>query len=235
MHSGVSFMSIKNIYGNLLSTLWAYIHVCVSSSPLLCAWVPLSLSRQRITCLGAMRPCIRQVELQGEFCNTWPVSLSHLCGWRKRGKDEEGESKRGSRGQGSWGGGPRKRLGVIGGMSDNEKWLREGARRTAGGAGGRRNEMTAPSYFFFLAFSLSVSFSHPSLHPCPSFLRLPGRPGWVAALLITHPFNLKGHKHKLSASKCRNIKLLRVAVVAFYWLTASLFVPVSACVVKKLW
>lgn len=39
------------------------------------------------------RPCIRQVELQGEFCNTWPVSLSHLCGWRREGtKSLEGRA-----------------------------------------------------------------------------------------------------------------------------------------------
>lgn len=47
------------------------------------------------------RPCIRQVELQGEFCNTWPVSLSHLCGLRReRRKSREGLSE-GRGGEGS--------------------------------------------------------------------------------------------------------------------------------------
>lgn len=135
----IALHEIMYKYGTILGILWVYIHcvLVVALSSVLES--PFSVSRQRITCLGAMRPCIRQVELQGEFCNTWPVSLSHLCGWRKREKDEEGESKRGSAGQGSGGGGQHKWLGVIGGMSDNEKWLREGARTTAGGAEGRRN------------------------------------------------------------------------------------------------
>lgn len=147
--------------------------MCVSTRGVLVvalcdAWVPLSVSRQRITCLGAMRPCIRQVELQGEFCNTWPVSLSHLCGWRKK----ERERRRGGE-RGCDGGGQHKQLGVIGQMSDNEKWLKKGERTTAGGAGGRRNGMTLPSYFFFLMFPLFlwlslIHLSVPALHSAAS-------------------------------------------------------------------
>lgn len=66
--------------------------------------------------------CIRQVELQGEFRNTWPVSLSHLCGWRKKNKDEGERRREGQR--------LYKQLGVMGGSwatmrSDQERGRRK--------------------------------------------------------------------------------------------------------------
>lgn len=166
--------------------------------------VPLSVSRQRITCLGAMRPCIRQVELQGEFCNTWPVSLSHLCGWRKREKDEEGEGKQ-ARG-GHDGGGQHKWLGMIGRNEWQWKVIERGRENNSWGS--RREKKWDDRAFIFLSFFLarSLSLRHlsiPVLHPAAC----QADPAESPPLLITHPFNLKGHKHKPSTSKCKNIKL----------------------------
>lgn len=96
----------------------------------------------------------RQVELQGEFCNTWPVLLSHLCGWRKRGgekKENKGEER-------------EKRLGVIGRMSDNEKWSRVDQGTTAAG-----RKFKTETEFLYSSFQ---TFFH-SCPPCSLLAILP--------------------------------------------------------------
>lgn len=133
----------------------SFYSLCVGGSPL-CAWVPLSVSRQRITCLGAMRPCIRQVELQGEFCNTWPVSLSHLCGWRKRerrGRREQAREGRAGQLRG------RAAQVVRGDWRNEWQWKVIERGRENNSWGSRREKKWDDSAFVFLFFLLSLSQS----------------------------------------------------------------------------
>lgn len=126
------------------------------------------------------RPCIRQVELQGEFCNTWPVSLSHLCGRRKRGKEEEGVSEGG---EGSGGGGQRKWL--RGDWRDEWQWKVIARGRENNSWGSRREEKRDDSAFIFLlSYVLSLSL-HLFLSPIPpslSFIQQPLRQAWLSRL-----------------------------------------------------
>lgn len=140
------------------------------------------------------RPCIRQVELQGEFCNTWPVSLSHLCGWRRAGMTSRERAREG-----------RAAQVVRGDWRDEWQWKVIARGRENNSWGSRREEKWDDSALKFLTLSL---------HPRPSFSSLSGRLGWVAPFLITHPFNLKGQKHKLGSLKCKNIKLYHNLTVA---------------------
>lgn len=164
----------------LLAFSWVYIH-CV----LLLAPPPPFRWRGNVLLVLVQwaRPRIRQVELQGEFCNTWPVSLSHLCGWRKRGKEEEEGRERGRRGQSVGVVGEQKWLGVMGGKSDNEKWSRE-RERVNNSWGSRREEKWDDNAVIFLLFFLPQSLSlHLFLSPIPpslSFIRQPLGRAWLS-------------------------------------------------------
>ena len=81
----------------------------VSSEKLVCVCAFLLRALVCVCCrvlvsVQRARPPIRQVGLQGEFTNTWPVSLTHLCGWREsktRGRVEKEEDTQVVRGY--WG------------------------------------------------------------------------------------------------------------------------------------
>lgn len=221
-------------YGLIFIVCWWYpvcVWVCVCPSQ----WVGSVL----LVLVQWARPCIRQVELQGEFCNTWPVSLSHLCGWRREGKKSRGgsecewASERGRGGQHKWLEGWLE--GWVTMKSDCEREREQQLGEPEGGKM-RWQCLHISSFLLSLSLSLAISSPHPSLHPCPSFSSLSGGPGSVAPLLITHPFNLKGHKYKLSTLKCKNIKLLYVTVAVSYRessrvcsRTLTLYVYLSTC------
>lgn len=163
-------------YNHYVLVVALYVCVCMCVSPPF-QWVDSVL----LVLVQWARPCIRQVELQGQFCNTWPVSLSHLRGWRKRGKVEEGERERAREGRAA----ERRAAQVVrGDWRDEWQWKvieRGSERTTAGGAGGRKNEMTVPSYFFFLTSFLSPSLS---LSPIPrslSFIQQPLKQAWLSS------------------------------------------------------
>lgn len=153
--------------------------MCVFESP--SQWVGSVL----LVLVQWARPCIRQVELQGEFCNTWPVSLSHLCGWRKRGKEDEGESRRGKGGQ--WVEGEeegRAAQAVRGDRRDEWQWKVIERGRENNSWGSRREEKWDDSAFIFL-LSYSLPFSlHLFLSPIPpsmSFIQQPLRQAWLSS------------------------------------------------------
>lgn len=93
------------------------------------------------------RPCIRQVELEGKFCNTWPVSLTHLCGWRKGGKEKEGESKRKD-----W----MAAQVVRGDWKHEWQWSRKGGRTAAGGSRAGRATWDDGAFTFLLSYFLRL-------------------------------------------------------------------------------
>lgn len=155
---------------------------------------------------------------------------------KKRGKRVEGESKRMRGEEGSRAGGQHKWL--EGDWRDDwqlEVIEREGERTTAGGAGGRKNEMTLPSYFFFLTFSPSPSFSltHPSISVLHSAASQAGLAELPRSSLLT-PSTLKVISTKLALYKCKNIKLLYiwllVSVVGGVFCVHSGTIPLFLCV-----
>lgn len=229
--SSINMQRILALYGVTYSLCvggcraCVYVHVCVCvsvrESP--SQWVGSVL----LVLVQWARPCIRQVELQGEFCNTWPVSLSHLCGWRKRGEEEHGagEVGEGSASGSGW---------LEGWVTMKSDCEREREQQLGEPEGGKMRWQCLHISSFLLSLSLSLSLIHPS-HPCPSF----SRPGWVAPLLITHPFNLKGRKHKLSTLNARISNFFYVTVAACYWRSCTCTVPLSvclgACVLENIW
>lgn len=149
--------------------LYTFISVCVWGK----GWVTLAVSRHVLLVLVQWaRPCIRQVELQGEFCNTWPVSLSHLCGWRREGrKSWEGRAAQVVRGdwRHEW------QWKVIARERENNSW------------GSRREENWDDGAF---RFPPSFSPSHYSFGLLQSLTHF---------LLLT-PFKFKGQKSKCTGS-----------------------------------
>lgn len=102
---------------------------------------------------------------------------------------------------------------VRGDWRDEWQWKVIAWARENNSWGSRREEKWDDSVFIFrLYFSLPLAFSQPHsisvLHSAAS-----SRPDWVAPLLITHPFKLKGQKCKLGPLNC-NIKLFYITVAA---------------------
>lgn len=149
--------------------LSTFISVCVWGR----GWVTLQwVGSVLLVLVQWARPCIRQVELQGEFCNTWPVSLSHLCGWRREGrKSWEGRAAQVVRGdwRHEW------QWKVIAKERENNSW------------GSRREENWDDGAF---PFPPSLSPSHYSLGLLQSLTHF---------LLLT-PFKFKGQKSKCAGS-----------------------------------
>lgn len=113
------------------------------------------------------RPCIRQVELQGKFCNTWPVSLTHLCGWRKGGKEKEGESKRRD-----W----MAAQVVRGDWKHEWQWSRKGGGTAAGASWAGRVTWDDGAFTFLLSYFPRLYGSHPSFIQQPLWQARPSCP-----------------------------------------------------------
>lgn len=194
----------------IVAYAWAYIRCVLVLSLCVCVSPPSQwVGSVLLVLVQWARPCIRQVELQGKFCNTWPVSLTRLCGWRKGGKEKEGESKRKD-----W----MAAQVVRGDWKHEWQWSRKGGGTAAGASWAGRVTWDDGAFTFLLSYFPRLCVSHPSLCLYLSFSSLSGRPGRVAPLLITQPFNLKGQKQRLCALKVKNITFLCNYLVLCTWL-----------------
>lgn len=116
---------------------------------------------------------------------------------------------------------------VRGDWKHEWQWSRKGGRTAARASWAGRVTWDDGAFTFLLSYFPRLGVSHPSLCLYLSFSSLSGRPGWVAPLLITQPFNLKGQKQRLCALKVKNITFLCNYLVLCTWLCICDIPPFS--------